>query len=106
MGIFALWKFKVLVDKYSFDIVNYKIEASMSEELIYAFNSLTLEKKKEVEHFIYFLANETVDTQQTFLHNKKISIEELESFCTVTSSVPENIDAQKYISQLREDRVL
>lgn len=78
----------------------------MSEELIYAFDNLTLEKKKEVEHFIFFLANETVDVQQTSVQNKKISMEELESFCTVTSSVPENIDAQEYISQLREDRVL
>lgn len=36
----------------------------MSEELMYAFNTLTLEKKKEVEHFIYFLMSESESVKQ------------------------------------------
>lgn len=36
----------------------------MSEELMHAFNTLTLEKKKEVEHFIYFLMSEPEVVQQ------------------------------------------
>lgn len=41
----------------------------MSEELLHAFNTLTLEKKKEVEHFIYFLMNEQGLTQKNGVHD-------------------------------------